>query len=340
MYDTQKAFEEVYDKFVMANVLLQEGNTLDDVYKQLDIDAETLEIWVDRLSLPENAGEILTASPILGAVFPIFAAENENAKLDHIGSGVVVKIGEELFALSAAHVTDFADGDGALFMPAVDGIEQMTGGRSYSELPQSGSRDDDLADIAYYRLSSEWLTKLHPAFKPLSVNDLLLTDELETGNIFSFAGYPWRKTKSRSQEFETERTTYSGHAVAPDVYRKLGYNRYSHVAVRMRRKKTYSYRYSAYKVAPHPLGISGGGVIAWPWNYVERHDPLKMKLAAIGHTFHEDPSCLVATRIIPLVMVIVRNNPSLAIHFKGLELAQELEIFINEKMSESNSDSI
>ncbi len=262
--------------------------------------------------------------------FPIFAAERPGAPLDHIGSGVVIEIGDALFALTAAHVTDHADDEGALFMPAAKGIEPMTGGLSFNPIPDHGSRSRDIGDMGYYHLSIDWRAKLHPTLKPLSLDDLLLTDELQTGDLFTFVGYPWRKTESRPGVQETERITYTGHASAPNIYEKLEYNRFVNVAIRMRRKKTYSTRYQSHQTAPHPQGISGGAVIAWPWSFVDRHDPANLKLAAIGHTYHEREHCMAATRIIPYLMAIVRNNPELAIHFAEQEIAEDFGAFLAE----------
>lgn len=336
MTDTQTDFEAVLKVLAQAESLCADGCKNGEVCEQLGVDEDTLRAWLDHLSLPANPGDVLSSCHIPEAVFPIFAAERPNAPLEHIGSGVAVEIGDYLFALTAAHVTDHADGEGALFMPAAEGIEQMTGGLSFNPVPEHGSRAKDIGDMGYYHLSTDWRTKLHPAIKPLSLDDLLLTDQLETGDIFTFVGYPWRKTKSRRGVQETDRTSYTGHACAPDVYSKLEYNRFVNVVIRMRRRKTYSTLYQSHQIAPHPQGISGGAVIAWPWSFVDRHDPSNLKLAAIGHTYHEHHHCMAATRIIPYMMAIVRNNPELAVHFLKQRIAEDFGVFLAERMKAIN----
>lgn len=340
MTDTQKDFEAVLKTLGQAESLFADGHPIDDICEQIGIEKDTLQAWAGHLSLPRNYAEVLSSCHILDAVFPIFAAERPSAPLDHIGSGVVIKIGNDLFALTVAHVTDHAEGDGALFMPAAEGIEQMTGVLSFNPVPEHGSLAKDIGDMGYYHLSDDWLTKLHSAIKPLALDDLLLTDELETGDIFTFVGYPWRKTKSRGRFRETDRTTYTGHASAPDIYEKLEYNRFVNVVIRMRRKKTYSTRYESHQIAPHPQGISGGAVIAWPWNLIDRHDASNLKLAAIGHTYHEREHCMAATRIIPYMMAIVRNNPELAIHFTRQEIAEDFGVFLAERMKALNPNNV
>ena len=330
MTDTQQLFEKALRTLGEVESLMSGGHDINSASEKVGVASDTIKEWANHLSLPQDAGDVLTSSRLTDAVFPIFAAQMPGWPLEHVGSGVAVFIGEELFALSAAHVTDHAHGDGELYMPAVDAIEQMTGGLSYNPIPDHGSRVHDKGDIAYYHLSAEWRKMLHPAIRPLTINDLMLTDELETGDIFTFAGYPWRKTKSRHGKHETDRTTYTGHASAPDIYAKLGYSRIGHIVVRLRRKKTYSTRHQSYQTAPHPQGISGGAVIAWPWTFSTRHNPSLLKLAAIGNTYHQSENCMAATRIIPYVMAIIRNNPDLAVHFDGHESCEELAMFLSE----------
>lgn len=340
MNDTQEDFEAVLRTLGQAESLLADGHQMEDVCEQIGVEKDTLQAWADHLSLPQNPADVLNSCHMHDAVFPIFAAEGATAALDHVGSGVALQIGDDLFALTAAHVADHADGDGALFMPAAEGIEQMTGGLSFNPVPEHGSRARDIRDMGYYHLSDEWRSKLHPAIKPLSLDDLLLTDELETGDLFTFVGFPWRKTKSRGNVQETDRTTYTGHASAPDIYERLDYNRVVNVVIRMRRKKTYSTRYESRQTAPHPQGISGGAVIAWPWNFVDRHDASNLKLAAIGHTYHEGEHCMAATRIIPYMMAIVRNNPELAIHFRRQEVAEDFGQFLTARMKAINPNNV
>lgn len=213
------------------------GNSVEVVYQKLPIEKEVLLSWMDQMAQPPNCWQSLNDSALLDAVFPIFASETVKGAVSQIGSGVVVSIGEECFALTAAHVTDHALGDGVLFMPSKEGIIPMTGGLAYTPVSEHRPRSADKGDIGYYHLSEEWRSKLHPKIKPVSLGDLLLTDDLATGDLFTCVGYPWRLTKKRRGVQVTDRTTYTGHALSPDVYENLGYSRIVHVVIRMRLKK-------------------------------------------------------------------------------------------------------
>ena len=311
MEQLEKLLREVDREFV-------KGYSIADICSQFGISESTLQTLVDRYSAPSNIGESLTNCSLLDAVFPVFYAANDESPLEQTGSGVLLQIGNEIFALTAAHLTD-QGAFGTLFMPAVDGIKPIAGYHSYNPPPPGQSRDADKADMAYYRLAPELRKELHPSFKPASIADLALSDDLDDGDLFTYAGYPWRKSRHRDGKQESERVTFTGHVVFPDVYQRLQYNHRVHIVARVRLKKTYSHLHRSRKHGPHPHGISGGAVLSWPRTFRARSENPALKIAGIAHTFHPKEDCMVATRIIPYLMAILRNNPSLEPHFKEVE---------------------
>jgi hypothetical protein len=330
--DDIKEMNRVLKLLSRAERLLKSGETMDDVLIQLQITRHEFESYFDEYGLPPNCGESLTKSTVGQAVFPIFH-EAASGELEHVGSGVLLEIGQDTFALSAAHVTDFAKG-GSLFMPAADEIAPMNGSISYGKLPESGDRRDDRVDLAYFHLDENWRSEIHPDFTPASVNDLLLTNTAKTGNIHTFSGYPWRKTKHRGNTFAGDQTTYTGHLLPPDIYQQLGYRREGHVLIRMRRNKTHSTRYGPNSPAARPEGVSGGAVCSWPAAFKDRVFAPRLKIAAIAHSYHEYYHCMAATRVIPLVMAIISNNPHLAECFEHIEcMNDELRLFINDTLN-------
>jgi hypothetical protein len=310
MEQIEKLLREVDKEFV-------KGHSVADICSHFGISESTLQTLVDHYSVPPNVGETLTNCRLLDAVFPVFYAANDESPLEQIGSGVLLQIGGEIFALTAAHVTDQL-AMGTLFMPAVDGIKPIAGYHSYNPPPPGRSRDADKADMAYYRLGPELRKELHPLFKPASIADLAFSDDLNDGDLFTYAGYPWRKSRRREGIQESERVTFTGHVVLPDVYERLQYNHRVHIVARMRLKKMYSHLHRSRKRGPHPQGISGGAVLSWPRTFRARSENPELKIAGIAHTFHPKDHCMVATRVIPYVMAIVRNNPSLESHLKDM----------------------
>lgn len=320
-----------------AERLMQGGCTYDESLAQIRIRKEEFEAYVDQYLLPPNAGETLSNCDLLDSVVPIFH-DSTRDEIEQVGSGIVLDVGGELFILSAAHVFDTEE-EQNLYIPTAEKIEAMTGTISGGVMPPNGERKHDRVDMAYFHLAPEWREKLQPNTSPASVDDLLLTDEVETGNIHTFVGYPWRKTTKRGNVFQGDRTSYTGHILPPDIYAKLGYSRFANVLVRLRRNKTDSTRYGPGSPAPHPEGVSGGAVLAWPSRLLERVDSPKLKLAAIAHTYHERDHCVAGTRVISCVMAIVWHNPHLVRCFDHIEqMTDELREHLDEVRAPKGSE--
>lgn len=340
MLENTRSVEKILYLLSRANKAVIKGTSVSEVCSNLSITEDELKEWRHKYAMPPNAGDILSNSKVPDAVFPFFLEDRSDGRLKQVSSGVLVEIGGELFALTSAHVIDKSKG-GALCMPAIHGIEPVSGNLYQTPVPRHGYRAKDNADMAYYHLSSAWRSKLHPSLKSICTEDLLMTDDVETGDLFTFIGYPWRKTKHSAGSHETEQTTYTGHILPSDVYRKLGYDRTIHIVIRMRLKKTYSIRYQSRQTAPAPQGISGGAVLAWPYTYQERLESSALKLAGIGHTSSPNAHYMAATRITPYMMDIVRRNPHLAIHFMQYEdVAKEFGELLAKQIVTINPDNL
>ena len=113
-----------------------------------------------RQILRPDIGEILTQSPLLDAVFPVFYTKNDHTAMHQIGSGVLLRIGEETFGLTAAHVADelragrsYAHGER---------YQTDYGHSAHAPPPANVSRAKDKVDMAYYRLAPDLATTLPP----------------------------------------------------------------------------------------------------------------------------------------------------------------------------------
>jgi hypothetical protein len=238
---------------------------------------------------------------------PIFRSTNTEATRQ-VASGVLLRLDDRLIIMTAAHVIDQMK-ESILHLPTESRIEPIDGQGNCDELPYGLCRAHDMVDIGYIELASTQAARLHPLLKPAGVNDLLLSGDLEDGDLFTFVGYPWRKSRAFGGESRTEQVTYTGHLLHRDRYNELGFDRNIQIAVGMRLKKTYSSRYASHKIAPHPQGISGGLVLAWPRGLKARtHQPV-LKIAGIAHSYIRRSDCLVATRVTSVFSQIVGKNP-------------------------------
>jgi hypothetical protein len=302
--------ESVLRKLAKLDELTLQGIAFPEACEAIQMDVETATALLNQYAVPPNGPESISASPLLKAVCPIFRTDKQHCFMTHIGSGVLLRLGDETFLISAAHVTDHNKSH-ILHIPGNNGITPINGYFADSLPFLSKTRADDKGDTSYYRLAPELAESLDFSLKPLGIADLELDDSLADGDLFTFVGYPWRKTKDGHGTQQTDRTTYTGHVFDDKTYNTLGYSRNLHVAIRVRLRKTYSSRHESFQTAPHPHGISGGAVFSWPRGFANRMNGPTLKLAAIAHTYHANLHCLAATRVIGLLLAILRNNPGL-----------------------------
>lgn len=247
---------------------------------------------------------------LLDCVWPVFCVAHESDRMEQVGSGVLLRISDEVFLLTAAHVAD-ERGSGNLFLPGRGEIVPVSGHFAHILVPKGGKRADDKIDVAYFRLSEDLRTNLDPSLRVLIRDDVLLHDQLFEGDCYTFAGYPGTKSRLRHDGIATEPFTYTGGAASEGDYERLGYSPTEHIVMRFSRKGAFTLLQQGKQTAPHPRGMSGGGVFAWPKDLCKRVKVPSLKLVGIAHTYHERHHCMVATRLNAYLACIFANNPAL-----------------------------
>lgn len=241
------------------------------------------------------------------SVCPLFVAAGECGNVDHIGSGVLVDIHGQWFLLTAAHVTDHP---GNILLPGRQGLTPVDGYFSHLAVPKGRTRNLDTLDIAYFRLNEAMHSVLEERVRPIRRDGALLFETKMEGDLYTFCGYPYRRTRKRQDTFWVERFTYTGSAIEPRVYDKLGYDPTLHIVIQFDRKRSYS---SAGEriVPPLPHGMSGGAIFAHRKDAAIARDLAGERLVGIAHTFHADRRCMVGTGLGVFLSCIVKNNPHL-----------------------------
>lgn len=242
------------------------------------------------------------------ALCPIFLKRIGHDKVEQVGSGVSVQIATDIFLLTAAHVTDFRK-DGLLLIPGKDGLTRIIGHFCHLAVPRGLKRLDDKEDISYFHLASDLAENLHKSIIPLRRENLFITDNLLEGDIYSFAGYPWRKSKLINGQAITELFIFTGGAAPERKYKLLGYDNHLHLLIKFARKKCFMRGKKVTALLPH--GISGGGVFRWPKDIMKRPRQGELSLVAIAHSYYEKQNCLAGTNLKIYLACIFRNNPHL-----------------------------
>jgi len=195
-------------------------------------------------------------------------------------------------------------------MPAVEGMSGMKGNLSYSIPDHQPDRTDRL-DFAYIHLDQTMRAEIHPSIKAAQLTQLTPARESLLGELYTFVGFPWRKSKTRRGVVTTELFKFTGFVTSDEKYEALGCDRREHIVVRFKRRRTFSAGHTAKKMSPHPQGISGGMALKWPRDPKHRGSRAVLKIGGIAHSFYENVSCLVATSMHCVVSVIVGRHPEL-----------------------------
>lgn len=238
--------------------------------------------------------EIYRNNPTFKATIPIYLKEFGAKYPELVGSGVLVRIHNQHFLLTAAHVTEHK-GKGDYFTLSGSGFSELSG--KFAKLtPISGRLTDDTLDVAYLELDEQCVAKLDPSFGTVESQDMFVKAEPQLRHNYTFAGFPWRKSKMKGKTIQTEFITYTGAEIAVKEYAALGLKRNRHIAVRFDCKKTFSVVRNRLGTSPLPEGMSGGGVYLWN-EEATKNWPVRLPLAGIANRFVSDKSVLIATRL-------------------------------------------
>lgn len=296
-------------KMRRAEAELRNGKSFSEVCEIIRVDEHTFDEWARTLI---RMGEQLSNSSLTKAVCPIFWMPHEIDRMEQIGSGVLLELFDEVFLLTSAHVTDASE-TGDLYIPGRQQIVPIEGHSAHNPVPLNGDRKDDRLDFAYYRLSTDLKFNLHDSFQPIRAQDVDPFDRPNERDYYTFVGYPWRKTVSRLGKQETEQFTFSGEIVSDEMFQRWEYSKESHYLIKFRRNKVFSARYKSLSPSPHPEGISGGGIFAWPKEVDNEPDIPALKLVGICHTYHSQSHLLAGTHVGIYLWGIQNNNPWLPV---------------------------
>lgn len=245
------------------------------------------------------------------SVCPIF--KEERGRISQLGSGVFIRIGSEVFLLTAAHVTDEQD-SGVLRIPGIDTMIHPSGYHSSMRIPESGERADDRYDIAYFRLMPEIVADLHPETIIFDAADCDTRDTTADGDTYTMIGYPARKSSVKGITASSELFDLTGAGRGEKHYAELGLTIQHHILISHRKKKCVDFGTERRVTPPNPEGMSGGGVFAWAKDLLDPEHLDTPKLCGIIIEHYPGKSLYVATRLDCFINCILMNNPDLPVN--------------------------
>ncbi len=241
----------------------------------------------------------------LDSVCPIFC-EREGERLYQVGSGVLIEFRGSAFLLTAAHVIDEIE-DAVLLVPhANNEIKSIEG--TYAYIRPAGDRDDDFLDYGYFKLDDQFLEGLKEHFYFVR-EDELGVQKYYSEELFSFVGYPYRKSNVSGGHASTDSFAYGTYHADSSEYKRFGFPNDTNIVTKFNRKNSINPKVGRVELPVLPHGISGGGIFIWPRGVAEI-PPNNRKLVGIGHTWKKE-GYFIGTRIEICLEAILRNNPSL-----------------------------
>ncbi len=239
---------------------------------------------------------------ITRSIIPIIINED---KPEHIGSGILLKIKETVFILTAAHVVDDTV-QNILLIPTTEGLIKFEGIVTNFEVPFNETRENDIIDIAYFKFDSTWKYEFNLNLKPINIEDINISDIAYETDIYSFIGFPYRKSKIKDGEFIGNLYKYTGGYISHDSFQKNFFNKEANIVINFNRKKMTDNN----KILPLPHGISGGGIFVPPKDKHQDSEG-KLKLVGITHTYLENKNIMIGTSINFLISSLLQFNSDL-----------------------------
>lgn len=189
-------------------------------------------------------------------VTPVFTYRSDG-RLDFEGSGLFARLDGRYYLVTAAHVLDACE-LGCVVRAAETTGQDLSGTRIVTGRPPGTTRDDDVFDIGFVRLSGSEVA----AIGADSFLDLMHTVDgppAEPVEAMIALGFPVRDQAVDRKMVRTELTMFMTGPESPHAYRMAKTDPRSHLLVRYRRKEMI-FNGQLHGSASSLKGMSGGGI--------------------------------------------------------------------------------
>lgn len=238
------------------------------------------------------------------ALVPVFLETKSPNRISQIGTAVFVELHGEPFLYTAAHVTDDRL-NGELLVPTSGGLAPIKGYMAWIDLLPEERRTEDLADIAYVRLSDAFAAELCHHFRPIPQSCTELIPNAIELTVCSVSGYPASKSgKTAEGVHRSEVFSFRGVAAKQDVYDAHGFSSDMNIVIQFSKKRAVHPETGEKFPTPSLRGVSGGAIFAWPKGQELSNDWSLPKLVGLMHTFRERDGLIIGTTLIPVVAAI------------------------------------
>ena len=228
---------------------------------------------------------------------------------DPVGSGVMIRVGELVFVVTAAHVLEDM-GSGPRYLGALDELLPLPALQFTTRVPPGKTRDKDRLDVGCLLVDSHTAKRFKPA-DTLTLADLDIENPLSIeAEAFHFLlGYPESRQPRRlvGSEFEARTFPLLTNESSADEYRAIELERAKNLLVHFDKSDTYR---SGEKITgPNMPGVSGAPI--WRLTGTNGVNPGTPRLAAIAIAWRREPPLgVVGTRIVEWLRLAAQQFPA------------------------------
>ena len=241
---------------------------------------------------------------VKSATCPVYVGSGAIPK--HIGSGVLFRIEQHSFLLTAAHVTDYRS-SGHLYLGSEATPVRIAGSVTHST-PPAGQRGADNIDVAVCHLAPETVAHLGD-HEFLTVSELDVESRERHDDFFLVVGYPCTKQRFLAATQTIEAYLYPFVAVSKpsSAYEAQSLDFRRHILLGFSKKEMWR-RDIGHATAPDLYGISGCG-IWWLENHLSP-EPSAPRLAALATEWHTGSRRqIMGTRVEVALSAVWKNFP-------------------------------
>ncbi len=244
------------------------------------------------------------------SICPIFR-QNDTGTLEQFGSGVLVRISDHHFIISAAHVLDSFKSH-TILIPGREHLNEIFGAYSVTNLPEEGRGKDEI-DLGYFQFKNGQENELHESLLFLDEADCDPMDVTNDGDAYTVIGYPADLCELTPGKASTGITRVTCSGVLDHRYEKLGLNADKHLLLQYRMKKGVSQRTLIPGVKFDFGGISGGGAFAWSKSLPDHRALAQPHLVGIVTAYAPHHNVFQVTRLGSVLSGIQKEFPHLPI---------------------------
>jgi hypothetical protein len=227
-------------------------------------------------------------------------------------SGVFIKIGEEKFLLTAAHVIEKQEEDIFIGIGEHE-LLRLGGDLIWNKAPET--RDKDRIDIAVHKLCPATVEKIGNKYKFLDINELGINHKFALSAMYQSVGFPASLSKFNRVKNSTKSKPFifNTRPAPKEIYTLLKCDNFLNVIVEYDKRRIIDYKTGQQQIGPDPYGISGSGLWYIPFQQKKEGDKLDKKLVAIMTEWPiENRKYWIGTRI-DVFTELIRNKYRLKI---------------------------